>query len=334
MKRLTILALVGGLLLASALIVASGASDVAAAVASVGFGIVVVCAIRTGIVTLTGTAWWLLFPAALRPRLRECLLIRLVREGANNLLPVAQVGGEVIGGRLLVLGGMSRALAGAGILADMLAQVGTQFLFTLAGLVALLAIGGDPRIAATVAVGLAVAVPLLGGFYLAQRAGRGMVHRLAGRLLGGRLAIARAAIDRLYERLHDIYGNRAGLAAGTAMHFLAWLLGTLEVWVALAFMGHPVSLMDALVIESLAQAVRGAAFVVPGGIGVQEGGLIALCAVFGIPAEQALALSLVKRVADLVLGLPGLAAWQFIEGRRLFGNRSEPDGGLLGGAAE
>jgi hypothetical protein len=32
--------------------------------------------------------------------------------------------------------------------------------------------------------------------------------------------------------------------------------------------------------------------------------LIALCAIFGVPAETALALSLIKRVADLVVGAP------------------------------
>jgi hypothetical protein len=31
----------------------------------------------------------------------------------------------------------------------------------------------------------------------------------------------------------------------------------------------------------------------------------------------ALALALVKRIAELVLGVPGLLAWQALEGRRL-----------------
>ena len=56
-------------------------------------------------------------------------------------------------------------------------------------------------------------------------------------------------------------------------------------------------------------AARGAAFAIPGAFGVQEGGLILLCAIFGIPSEAALGLSLVKRIPDLVLGVPecGLA---------------------------
>jgi uncharacterized membrane protein YbhN (UPF0104 family) len=63
--------------------------------------------------------------------------------------------------------------------------------------------------------------------------------------------------------------------------------------------------------------VRGAAFIVPGAIGVQEGGFIALCAIFGIPAPTAIALSLVKRLPELLLGIPGLLIWQGLEGRHL-----------------
>src|SRR5207244_728287 len=66
---------------------------------------------------------------------------------------------------------------------------------------------------------------------------------------------------------------------------------------------------------SLAQAVRGAAFAVPVALGAQEGGLIALCGLFNIPAEAALALSLVKRFADLGVGVPGLLLWHRIEAK-------------------
>src|SRR5947207_1414742 len=78
-------------------------------------------------------------------------------------------------------------------------------------------------------------------------------------------------------------------------------------------MGHPIGLGEALVIESLLHAIRGAAFAIPGSLGAQEGGLVLLCAIFGIPPEQAIALSLVKRAADLVLGVPGLVGWQMLE---------------------
>jgi hypothetical protein len=67
------------------------------------------------------------------------------------------------------------------------------------------------------------------------------------------------------------------------------------------------------VIESLAQAVRSVAFFVPGAVGVQEGGFVVVGALFGVPSDAALSISLTKRIRELGLGLPGLAAWQLQE---------------------
>jgi uncharacterized membrane protein YbhN (UPF0104 family) len=91
-------------------------------------------------------------------------------------------------------------------------------------------------------------------------------------------------------------------------------------------MGHPVSYEQAVIIESLMHAVRGAAFAVPGALGAQEGGLIVLCAIFGVPPEAALGLSLVKRIPDLIIGVPGLIAWQAMEGWHFHRSRGRTAG--------
>ena len=62
--------------------------------------------------------------------------------------------------------------------------------------------------------------------------------------------------------------------------------------------------------------MRAAGFLVPGAIGVQEGGFIALCAIYAIPGPTALALSLVKRLPEIVLGIPGLGIWHWLEARQ------------------
>ena len=79
------------------------------------------------------------------------------------------------------------------------------------------------------------------------------------------------------------------------------------------------SVAEALVIDSLLYGMRSVAFLVPSAVGVQEGGLILLCGLFGVGADAALALSLIKRARDLAIGVPALLAWQMLEGRRAFG---------------
>ncbi|KQO71815.1 hypothetical protein ASF27_15920 [Methylobacterium sp. Leaf102] len=316
MKRLTTLALIVGLCTVVGLFLSSGLEDVAAAVVSAGWGALVVVLARAVAVAWAGFGWFVIFPRFERPSLRDSVVLRFVREGINTLLPVAQVGGDFVAARLLTKRGVSGGVAGASMFVDLMTQAVTQFLFTVAGVALLAWLAGDGPIVRTVAGGLAVAAPALAAFYLIQRrSGHKVIQGLVSRFAGSREWRALGAIDVLYDALKRLYGNHGRVAGGIGIHLVGWLIGTIEVYVCLHFMGYPVSFFEAVVIESLAQAVRGAAFAVPGALGAQEGGLIALCAIFGIPAEAALALSLVKRLADLLVGVPGLLAWHALEGK-------------------
>lgn len=101
------------------------------------------------------------------------------------------------------------------------------------------------------------------------------------------------------------------------VQFAAVLLGSFEVWFALRLFGHPVSVGAALALESMTQAVRHLAFIVPAGIGVQEAGLVLFGHALGISGELALAVSMAKRLREVLCGLPALISWQWSEGRRL-----------------
>jgi uncharacterized membrane protein YbhN (UPF0104 family) len=91
-------------------------------------------------------------------------------------------------------------------------------------------------------------------------------------------------------------------------------------------MGAPPTLLSAVVIESLGMAARSVGFAIPGALGVQEAGFILVAGVFGIPADTAIALSMVKRVRELTFGAAGLLAWQWsgLRGTRVQVARSDP----------
>jgi putative membrane protein len=296
----------------------SGLEAVGHAVASVGWGILFVVVVRGVTVAVAGAGWWLIFPPRARPRLQTCVLLRFVREATNALLPMAQVGGDVIGAGLLRLYGVPGSLAAASVIVDVLLQAATQFVFAIAGLLLLIALGADAALAWVAATGLGLGGVMLAGFYLVQhRGGQRILHVIIARLTGDRQWRVLGTIDAVYQNLATIYASRSNLIASTVVHMAGWLIGVAEVPIVFACMGHPVGIAEAVVIESLLHAIRGAAFAIPGALGAQEGGLVLLCAAFGIPPEQAIALSLVKRAADLVLGVPGLLGWQRLEWRRL-----------------
>ena len=301
----------------------SGIDAVGNAVASVGWGMPFVVLTRAATVSIAGAGWWLLFPASGRLRLRAAVLLRFVREAVNALAPLTQVGGDIIGARLLTFWAVPGPLAAASIIIDVLMQAVTQLLFAALGLVTLVALGADMPVAGIAATGLALAVPMLGGFHLAQRGGgHRILHFVLGRLKGDGNWRVLGTVDAVYQCLSMIYARRSSLAASSLVHMVGWLIGVAEVLIVLGCMGHPGTIGEALVIESLVQAVRGAAFAIPSALGAQEAGLILLCGIFGIPPDQALSLSLIKRAADLVLGIPGLVALQILEGERLTANYS------------
>jgi uncharacterized membrane protein YbhN (UPF0104 family) len=109
---------------------------------------------------------------------------------------------------------------------------------------------------------------------------------------------------------------RSLLFAGT-LQFLALAAGSFEVWFALRLFGHPVGAGTAIILESMTQTMRHLAFVVPAGLGVQEATLVLFGHVLGVGSEFALAVSMVKRVREVLCGLPSLASWQWLEARRL-----------------
>jgi uncharacterized membrane protein YbhN (UPF0104 family) len=98
---------------------------------------------------------------------------------------------------------------------------------------------------------------------------------------------------------------------------VGWLAGTGEIWLIFYVLGHPISLLEATMYESLVQAVRSAAFFIPGGLGLQEGAFLTLAMTVGVGPELGLAAALVRRAREIGLGVPGLLALTLMEGRRV-----------------
>jgi putative membrane protein len=305
-----------GLLLAGLLMVSQDMSLVLATLVSVGVGVLWITFFRFVQIVGAGVAWWALLPGGGGALLKSCIVLRWVREAINTLLPVAQVGGDFIGGRLLAQRGVGGGLAGASILVDLLVQTATLIAFALLGVFLLAQLGGNSDLVLWISLGLAVLMLAVTGFFLAQRMGgfawleRGVL-RLAERQ-GWEQLVGTASLQANLERIHK---RSRPVMIALLIHLTMWFVGAIEIWIALAYMGQPVGYMNALAIESLGHAARAAGFLIPAGLGVQEGGFIAICLVFSISAPTALALSLIKRIPEVVLGLPGLFAWHVFEAR-------------------
>ena len=261
---------------------------------------------------------WRITVGGERPRLGRYFRIRWIREAVNSMLPVAQLGGNLVGIRMLAQRGVPGPLAGAGTVLDLTVESVTQFLFTLAGFGVLVAMDVNRAWAPWLEWVLVATALALAGFIIAQRAGMlRIIEWLAGHLTRLFPALSVEAVRGLHTELMRLQRDRVALAQATGLHLLSWTLGTAETWLALTAMGRVTSLGEAFVIESLGMAARSAGFAVPAALGVQEAGFIVVGELFHIHPETAIALSMVKRARELAVGLPGLVAWQWAEGRRL-----------------
>ncbi|MGI4953262.1 MAG: lysylphosphatidylglycerol synthase domain-containing protein [Janthinobacterium lividum] len=306
-----------GLGLAAWLIVSFGVGEILALLGQAGWGILAVVLFHVVQILFSALAWRAVAgPTAPQPSLRDFMVLRWIREGVNNLLPVAQIGGEVVAARLLRKRGTPLAWAVAGSVGDLTMEMLTQIVFTLLGLALLILLVGESGVSGYVLGGLGVAALGAVAFIAAQWFG------LAGLIERGILKLSNSfgwaplgEIGGLDAAIRGIYRRPGRVALAGWHHSVSWLLGGVEVCLALHLLGTDVGLGEGIVIEALGQALKAAGFAVPGALGVAEGGYVVVCHLFGLSPELAIALGLVKRVREIGLGVPALLAWQWLERR-------------------
>ena len=322
MKRLTVAVAILGILLGTVLVGYFGFAEVGHALFAVGWlGFLAIVAYHLAGIAFLGFCWYLLAPDA--APLRAFLWGRLIRDSGSEVLPLSQLGGFVMGARATMLMGVGSAVAVASTIVDVTLEVLGQLGYTAIGLGILAELRPETPLIGETAIGIAVGLAAVMGFIAVQRRGSRLVERALWRVARRWSRGAAAAVRPIHDELAAIYRRRGALLLASLLHLASWVASSVEAWFALHLMGADPGIAAVVVLESLLYAIRSVAFAVPNAVGVQEGAYIMLGAGFGLTPEIALALSLLKRARDIVIGVPALLAWQAIEGRRLLA-RAEP----------
>ena len=246
-------------------------------------------------------------------------LARLAGESVNNLTPSANIGGEPIKIYFLRTHGFSADAGLASVVVAKTALTISQIVFILLGVPFFLYRLGWIRQSWWV---LGLLFILTYGFVALlirwQRRG----------LIGGVVRILRHLFPRWHRleqweeraRQTDAHllgfynGNTRRFLASTIYHFLGWLLGAVEALLFFRLMGVSVTLVDALIIETMVQPLGAAGLLIPGALGVQEAGGVFLCRLIGLDEGAGLALMALKRVREAVYNLIGLAVLVRVSG--------------------
>lgn len=243
--------------------------------------------------------------------------VTTVREAIDRLLPVASVGGAVAGVRLLGWRGIAAAPASATVIVEVILNLIASWLFAVLGVALLGHFDGGSENYHHIALALMLSLPV--PIVLTLMLGSGAVFSRLERILAGvvGISVSAAGAEALDQALRSSLRLERPLLSALALQVLALISGSFEIWFALRLFGHPVGLGAALMLESMVQAFRNVAFMVPASLGVQETVLVVFGHSLGIGTEMAIAVSLVKRLREVLWGVGSLLSWQWMEGRRL-----------------
>jgi putative membrane protein len=245
--------------------------------------------------------------------------IAAVREGVDRLLPAANIGGALVGIRLLAERGVDGVVSAASVTTETVLTVVSQYVFVMVGVLCLLRLTDTVQFVDDVIIGLAASLPLVVLLAVLLRYGSVFerMERLAVRFLGEhKLSFLVGQSANLDAAIRELCGDPLRLLTTVAWQVTGMVSGSLETWLALRWLGHPVHFGAAVALESLTLTVRNFVFLVPAGLGVQEASLVGFGALLGVNGDLALALSLAKRMREILFGTPALLSWYWVEGRR------------------
>ncbi|HVW74598.1 MAG TPA: lysylphosphatidylglycerol synthase domain-containing protein [Rhizomicrobium sp.] len=273
-----------------------------------GLAIVIAAGLAAELVLAVG-----IIPLLPRPvTLATVFAARQLRDSSSDVLPITQIGGVAFAARALVLSGLGALEASAAVIADLTTETFAQGLYVLAGVMASLSLLHhnallSPWTGAMLGGALFLSIGSL-LFAVLQLNGSRWAERIGGRLF--------AATHGFSAAVHAIYRRRARVAASILLQFAGWIASGLWLWVVLAVMDLHPGLWRAIAIQALVEGLRSATVFIPAAIGIQEAGYAAVAPVFGLPPEIGLAVSLLRRARDILVAVPVLLLWQFIEARR------------------
>jgi uncharacterized protein (TIRG00374 family) len=275
------------------------------------------------LILLPGTCWQLLrtwgwsvaFPDGARPRLTRLFRVRLAAD-AISFFTVRGITGEPLKVMLLY----DRELPEVVTAAIALERIAFAVVaIAMAGLVSfavvlnlsLPATWGTVFTSLAIVSVAAVTVIVL-GVVVRRRTGDylGRLVLAIGRATGRNLETSR--VVKFILEVEDILlellrGSRKRLVLLTCLPVVCYLIMAFEVWLVFWVLGEPISVLQALAIETFARLASIASAAIPGNVGALEASNAGVAAALGLSGGGALAL--VRRVRALLWAALGLAVY-------------------------
>lgn len=311
--------LLGGALLAW-LVVSSDIPSILADLARIGPRLLLILALEFTVDAFNTLGWWFTLPLAERAGTYGWLFwVRSAGTALNEATPLASLGGEAA--KLVLLRRrMSSAAATASLLAARTSFSSAKAIFIVVGMAAVwsrLALPGDVSLALLSGFVLVVAGIVMFAVIQVRGVGMATISALGRAGIPARwIALIGGWLHGVDAHLRDLYrARRSDLARSMGAYVCGFACGTLQILLMLGWLGLPFDPAAAVGIEAFATLIGFLMFIVPGSLGVQEGGKVLIFAALGLPRSAAMAVGITFRLISITEIAVGLVAFLLLQHR-------------------
>ncbi len=236
---------------------------------------------------------------------KNLFIIRLAGESVNLIVPSATFAGEPVKAYFLKRHNISMVDGMASVVISRAIMTITQIIFVMIGVVFLLYklnVSGT-RLTSSIAI-ILLGIPIIIFIVFIQKHGLFTFLLKLLRIFRIKIRYIEDKEDKLRELDKNIYQfyihNKKKVFFSFVYYFLGWIAGLIEVFLILYFLNIPIGTVSAYIIESLSTVAKGVTSFIPGSVGGQEGGIMAIFASLKLSSGIALTFGILRRIRELI----------------------------------
>jgi uncharacterized protein (TIRG00374 family) len=249
---------------------------------------------------------------------KDLFLIRLAGESINWTIPSANFAGEPMKAYFLKKHNISIVDGMTSVVISKTIRIIAQIIFVMIGVAFYLFklnVSGS-RLISSIAI-ILLGIPIIMFIFFIQKQGLFAFLLKLLRMFRIRIRFIEEREERLREldkNIYQFYSHNKIKAFYTFVYcFLGWVAGLIEVFLILYLLDIPIDTISTYVIESLSTAARGVTSFIPGSVGGQEGGIIAVFMSLKLSASVALTFGILRRLRELIWTGAGLFIFSKLE---------------------
>jgi uncharacterized protein (TIRG00374 family) len=242
---------------------------------------------------------------------KDLFLIRLAGESINWIIPSANFAGEPMKAYFLKKHNISIVDGMTSVVISKTIRIIAQIIFVMIGVAFYLFklnVSGSRLVSSIIIILLGI--PIIMFIFFIQKYGLFAFLLKLLRMFRIRIRFIEEREEKLMEldkNINQFYSfNKKKAFYVLVCCFLGWVAGLIEVFLILYLLNIPVDTVSAYIIESLSTTARSVTSFIPGSVGGQEGGIIAIFISLKLSASVALTFGILRRLRELIWTGAGL----------------------------